>query len=337
MIALARIADRGPLTAAALAAGLLLGALWIPVLIIAGTGSAGLIFFTGFVSMACLVASAAIVAFVVLRHGEIAAIQVALGCLLLLIVVSQLLYGSAYHIPLIAVIYWLPAIVAAFLLARFVRLELAVLAIVVAGVISVVAFMSVVGDPSEFLQEQFGGLNGNPDGSSDSSSDSSLPGELPQGSAAGSLMLSAEQQQTLIDSIARTIPGAFGVSVMSVAFGALFLARSWQAGLFNPGGFQKEFHALSLGRNASLAGVLILLIAFVQGGQLAGAISMVVIFGLFFQGLAVAHALVKQRGMHRYWLHGLYMFVLILPHTLLLLAALGLADNLYSLRGKSDH
>lgn len=321
VIALAKIADRGPLTAAALAAGLLFGALWIPVLIIAGTGSPGLIFFTGFVSMACLVSSAAVVAFVALRHGEVAAVKVASGCLLLLFVVSLLLYGAAYHIPMIAIICWLPAIVAAVVLARSIRLDLAVLAIVVFGIISVIAFLSIIGDTTELLQNQF----------------KSVEGAGAQSSAAGPLELSVEQQQALIGNLARTIPGAFGVTVMSVAFGALFLARSWQAGLFNPGGFQKEFHALSLGRSASLAGVLILVLAFLQGGQLAGAISMVVIFGLFFQGLAVAHALVKKRGMHRYWLHGLYMFVLILPHTLLLLAALGLADNIYHLRSKPDN
>lgn len=118
---------------------------------------------------------------------------------------------------------------------------------------------------------------------------------------------------------------------MSFALGALFLARYWQAGLFNPGGFQQEFHGLSLGRNAAIACVIVMTMAIGQGGQLANAIVMVVIFAFFIQGLAVVHALVKQRGMHRYWLHGIYV-LLMLPHTLLLLAALGLADNLFRLR-----
>jgi uncharacterized protein YybS (DUF2232 family) len=143
--------------------------------------------------------------------------------------------------------------------------------------------------------------------------------------------LTEEQQEAFIDAMARMMTGALGVSVMSIALGALFLARSWQAGLFNPGGFQKEFHSLSLGRNAALICVLIIGLAIVVGGQVASAIAMVVIFGFFVQGLAVTHALVKQRGMHRYWLHGVYV-LLLLPHTLLLLAALGLADNLFSLR-----
>ena len=134
-----------------------------------------------------------------------------------------------------------------------------------------------------------------------------------------------------VDGMAKMMTGAMGISVMSIALGALFMARAWQAGIFNPGGFQKEFHALSLGRNAALVCVLIVVLGVTIGGQLAGAIALVFVFAFFVQGLAVVHALVKQRGMHRYWLHGIYV-LLMLPHTLLLLAALGLADNMFSLR-----
>ena len=52
--------------------------------------------------MACLIASAAVVAFVALRHGEFSALRVTGGCLLLLVFVSLFLYGTAAHIPLIA-------------------------------------------------------------------------------------------------------------------------------------------------------------------------------------------------------------------------------------------
>lgn len=325
MIALARIADRGPLNAAALAAFLLLGALWVPVLMIASSGSPFIVILVSSLSMLCLVASAAVVAFVALRHGELSALKVAGGCLFLLVAVSLVLYGSAAHIPLIAIIYWLPAIVAAFVLARTVKLELSVLAIVFCGLVAVIAFVLLVGDTEDFLKSQFAGV--------------AAPSEnAPSGGDAtpGSPILSAEQQEILVQKIAWTIPGAFGVSVMSVALGALFLARSWQAGLFNPGGFQKEFHALKLGRSTSFVGGAIVLVALLQGGQLLGAVAMVVIFCFFLQGLAVMHALVKQRSMHPYWLHGLYILVLILPHTFVLVAALGLADNLYALRRPSE-
>ena len=316
MIGLARVADRGPLVAAGLAAALLLAALWMPV-ILGGGVSPGLLVFASFLSMFFLVSSAAVVAFVALRHGEVSAMQVVGGCLLLLVVVSMVLYQSAVHVPMVASVFWLPAIIAAVVLARTVKLDYAVLAIVICGVVAVTGLTLIIGDSAEFWRSQF----------ADTGTDRIADGNA----SAGAAGLTEEQREAFISAMARMMTGAMGVSVMSVALGALFMARYWQAALFNPGGFQQEFHALSLGRNTALACVVVIAMAIVQGGQLAGAIAMVVIFAFFIQGLAVVHALVKQRGMHRYWLHGIYV-LLLLPHTLLLLAALGLADNLFRLR-----
>ena len=316
MIALARVADRGPMTAAALAAGLLLAALWLPWLMVS-SGAAGLVILGSFFSMACLIGSAAVVAFVALRHGEFSSLQVTGGCLLLLVVVSLLLYGTAAHIPIMAVVFWLPAIVAAVVLARSVRLEYALLVIVACGALSIIALSVFMGDPAAFWRTQLG----------DVGTSATIAANGP-GQAA---LITEEQREDFITAMANMMTWSTGISVMSVALGALFLARSWQAGLVNPGGFQKEFHALALGRNAALICLLIVVLCVSMGGQVPVAIAVVVIFAFFIQGLAVAHALVKQRGMHRFWLHGMYV-LLLLPHTLLLLAALGLADNMFSLR-----
>ncbi|MFK8075814.1 MAG: DUF2232 domain-containing protein [Granulosicoccus sp.] len=310
MINLAKIADRGPLVAGGLAATLLLAALWIPVFL-AGGVSGGAMIMVSMLSMWFLVCSAAVVAFVALRHGIMSATQVVGGCLILLIVLSAVLYESVVQVPLIATVFWLPAVLAAVVLARSVRLNFAVLTVVACGVVTVVGMTLVLGDTTEFWRSQFADT-----------------GAVVVGAEQDGL---EEQREALIEGIARMMTGAMGVSVMIVALGALFLARSWQAGLFNPGGFQKEFHALSLGKNAALVCVLIIVLSVVQSGQLAGALATVVIFAFFIQGLAVSHSLVKQRGMHRYWLYGIYV-LLVIPHTMLLLAALGLADNIFRIR-----
>lgn len=314
MIALAKFADRGPFVAAGLAAALLLSALWLPALMGAGN-SPGLLFLASFAAMFCLIGSAAVVAFVALRRGDMAALQVVGGCLVLLVLVSITLYQSPIHVPLVATVFWLPAILAAIVLARTVRLDYSVLCIAFCGVAVVIGLTLITGDSTEFWRSQFG---------------ASSAVAMEQGGGS-SVALSPEQQEAFIDGMAQMMTGALGVSVMTIALGALFLARSWQAGLFNPGGFQKEFHELKMGFNVTLAGVLVVVACIFARGPLASAIAMVVIFVFFIQGLAVTHALVKQRGMHRYWLHGIYV-LLLLPHTLLLLAALGLADSLFNLR-----
>ena len=118
---------------------------------------------------------------------------------------------------------------------------------------------------------------------------------------------------------------------MAIAMCSLFLARAWQAGLFNPGGFQTEFHALKFGRQVSLVCTVALAVAVVMGGSFWSAVAMAIVFVLFVQGLSVTHALVKQRDMSQGWLVGVYL-LLLLPHTVLLLAALGLVDNFIKLR-----
>lgn len=328
MLALARIAERGPLTAAGVAALLLLAALWVPALLIASTGASGLLLFVSLASMACLVASAAVVAFVALRHGEKSALQVAGGCLLLLVIVSTVLYGSVFHIPLIAIVFWLPAIIAAFVLVRTVNLNYSVLVVMGCGLLAVILLSIVMGDSAAFWRNQLGDVGSTTLTESNLDTGASLePGAV--------AVLTEEQREAFIDTMARVTTGALGVSMMSVALGALFLARSWQASLLNPGGFQKEFHELSLGRGVAMVCMLIIALSVTVGGQISVSIAIVLIFGFFIQGLAVVHALVKQRGMHRFWLHGIYV-LLMLPHTLLLLAALGVADNIFSLRRKTE-
>ncbi|WP_157736255.1 hypothetical protein [Granulosicoccus antarcticus] len=283
-------------------------------------------------TMICLVASAAVLAFVVLRRGESAVLQVAGGCLVLLIVVSMVLNQSTNLIPLVPTLLWLPAILAtilaAMVLARNAGLDKAILSIGLCCVFVVVGLTMITGDSAEFWKSQYGSSGA---AALEQGESSKVLGAVVMEQGESSAALSAEQKEALIDVVAQMLTGVLGESIFCIALGALFFARSWQARLFNPGGFQKEFHELSLGFNAALIGVLVVLMCFFASGSLASAIAMIVIYVFFVQGLAVTHALVKLRGMHRYWLHGIYV-LLLLPQTLLLLAALGLADCLFGLR-----
>lgn len=302
MLGIARLADRGPGIAAGMAATLLMAALWLPIAFSSGSVMA----------MLFVIVSAAVVAFVLLRRGEQAAIKTIGFCLGLLLLVSLVLYRSMIQVPLVAIVFWLPAIVAAGILGRSTNLGLAVLSILASGVVAVLGITAFAGGDAAFWQEP-------------------LARSLEMSVANSDTVLTEQQMETLVEGISNMMTGALGVSVMSVAMCALFLARYWQAALVNPGGFRKEFHALSLGRHAALACMAIIALALLQKGPLLSALAMVSVFAFFIQGLAVAHALVSERGLGRGWLYGLYV-LLLLPHTVLLLAALGLADSVYRLR-----
>ena len=85
MLWLAQLAERGPFASAAVAAGLILAALLLPAFLLTGVGSSPLLLFVASsLSVVALIASAAIVAFVVLRHGEMAALQVLAVCVVLI-------------------------------------------------------------------------------------------------------------------------------------------------------------------------------------------------------------------------------------------------------------
>ncbi|MEE9322843.1 MAG: DUF2232 domain-containing protein [Granulosicoccus sp.] len=302
MLGIARLADRGPGIAAGIAATLLMAALWLPIAFSAGSA----------VAMLFVIVSAAVVAFVLLRRGEQAALKTIGFCLGLLLLVSLVLYRSAIQVPLVAMVFWLPAIIAAGILGRSTNLGLAVLSILASGVVAVLGISVFSDGDSAFWREP-------------------LARSLEMSVASSDTDLTAQQMETLVESISNMMTGALGVSVMSVAMCALFLARYWQAALVNPGGFRKEFHALSLGRHAALACMVVIAVALLQKGPLLSALAMVSVFAFFIQGLAVVHALVSERGLGRGWLYGLYV-LLLLPHTVLLLAALGLADSVYRLR-----
>lgn len=299
MIGLARLADRGPNAAAAVAAGLLVVAFLLFPLI-------------GVFMVVPITLSSAVVAFVILRRGGRAALGAGLICLLMLVAVSTIVLRSALAIPVAASFSWLPAILAALVLVRTSNLGLTVIATMLAGVLGIVGLKIVTGDPTEWWIGEVDRM-------------------LVALQASGQLALDTDAIDAVARPLAFWMTGGIGVSVLVTALAALFIARHWQAKLVNPGGFQSEFHALALGRNAALVTVVLVAVAAVAGGPVWSGIAMVAASGFLVQGLAVLHSLVQRRGLNVAWLAGVYL-LLAIPQTWLMLAALGLVDNWIPLR-----
>lgn len=131
------------------------------------------------------------------------------------------------------------------------------------------------------------------------------------------------------------------LSVAALILGALLsllLARSWQAGLYNPGGFAAEFRGLRLGRNFAVVSLMLVGLAALPVGAMAqfladAVLSLLVIYLL--QGLALVHAVVHDRHAHRGWLIGLYVVLLAAaPELIPLLALLGWMDAWIDFRAR---
>lgn len=136
---------------------------------------------------------------------------------------------------------------------------------------------------------------------------------------------------TYVSELARWMTGLLGAAmVMSVTL-SLLLARAWQAGLYNPGGFGAEFRRLALGRVAAVASlVLVALAALPPTGALkafaADAVPTLLVLYVI-QGLAVAHALAVRYQARRGWLIALYVLLLFAaPQVMPLVALAGWSD-----------
>jgi hypothetical protein len=136
--------------------------------------------------------------------------------------------------------------------------------------------------------------------------------------------------------LAGWMTGAFTAALVAQLLFGLFIARWWQALLYNPGGFGEEFRELRLGRPFGVLVLLLLaLLPFGSGASLA--VNLLLIPGvlLLFQGLAVAHQVRSLRQARRAWLVGLYvLLVLFMPQTLLLIACVGLVDIWADIRAR---
>jgi len=120
----------------------------------------------------------------------------------------------------------------------------------------------------------------------------------------------------------------YGTVFVMIFSACLMIGRSWQAQLYNPGGFQQEFHNLRLPPRVMLVFVVLF------GLGLAG-IQPLVGWTLIFTvapilcGLAVAHYVVAVRKLGIATLVLIYLVALM---TMPLIMLVGLADSLFNLR-----
>lgn len=147
-----------------------------------------------------------------------------------------------------------------------------------------------------------------------------------------------QQARAFVSALALWMPGLLAAGFFVQLVLALFMGRWWQAKLYNPGGFRAEFHGLRLHQAVALLALPLLAMSLVEtegGWQLIRYLGPLLLVAYFFQGLAVAHAVVANTGMHRSWLYGLYVLLLLaMGYTLLALAALGYTDAWLDFRAR---
>ncbi|NAW33932.1 hypothetical protein [Halomonas alimentaria] len=141
----------------------------------------------------------------------------------------------------------------------------------------------------------------------------------------GSQGLDAEQLAGLL------IGGVTGLIVLIAAVACLALARSWQAGLYNPGGFREEFHALRLAPRELAVLVVLGVIGAVLG--LPG-LGMLLWVPLLVAGIALVHGFIGLKGMNGLWLVAFYLLLITTWPMILIVLLLAFIDAFANIRGR---
>lgn len=148
--------------------------------------------------------------------------------------------------------------------------------------------------------------------------------------------MSVDERARLDSLIAPVLTGLLAALLQIVSLLSLMLGRYWQALLYNPGGFGREFRALRL----PLASAMLLLVGMLLGPNLGPQMAMLTPLcsvPLVFAAAALLHGLVAQGRLAKFWLVGLYITLLLFMQlTYPLLVVLAIVDSLFDFRGRFE-
>lgn len=142
--------------------------------------------------------------------------------------------------------------------------------------------------------------------------------------------LSADQQAELQAGLVPAVTGLLAASLQVISLLCLMLARYWQAALYNPQGFGREFRALRLSAPVAVSLLLGALVVPLLGPQ-AAVLAPLCAVPLLFAGLALGHGLVALKRLPGFWLVLMYGLALMLGNVICLVAVV---DSLFDFRGR---
>ena len=143
---------------------------------------------------------------------------------------------------------------------------------------------------------------------------------------------------TLSQVLAHAAPHMTGMAVGALMLGlimSVFLGRWWQALLYNPGGFQREFHGLRLSRTFAIGTLLVGVLSAMGSestAEVAANVLTVFATAYLLHGLGLLHGVVAARHIKVGWLIAVYALTLLWPPSTLLLGAAGFVDSWMDVR-----
>jgi len=236
-----------------------------------------------------------------LRSGPRNGLIVGGGALAGYVAFEVLLTGNLLGASLLAVGLWAPVFLAALVLRSTVSLQQAINVITMAAVV-VLGITLALFDAGDLAWTAVFGID-----------TSQLSGDA----------------QTELGRFFAMLPVGLALSVWINSVIGLLLARHWQALLYNPGGFRREFHQFRVGTVMTVVAALVWAASFVAGPPAVSYLSMVLGAGLVLQAFALVHAYSYAKGWG--WFVPAIAYIL-LPLAWPLFIALGILDSVMNYR-----
>jgi hypothetical protein len=261
------------------------------------------------------IASSAVVALVTLRRGFREGLLVMFLGLAALMGLGMLLFGQPLSLAVAGGLLWMPMLILAEVLRVTRSLRLVIEVAVLLGTLAIGMQYLVLDDVAGFwagILEEYSAQIMDPN------------------------VVSDADRMTMVADMAPWMAGGMGAAWFLQLALSLFLARSWQALLYNPGGFGEELRRLRLGYwLLILVPVLLVLGGLSEQPGLASQLALVGMAAFFLQGVALVHGLVKEFNANPGWLIGFYMLLVIgMPASFTAVSAAGFADGWLNFRAK---
>lgn len=147
------------------------------------------------------------------------------------------------------------------------------------------------------------------------------------------LVNTAAEQRLTEDQAHQVLVGFFAMGQAYAMILALVLARWWQSLLYNPGGFQREFHRIRLSPMLSMGLVGTIVLFFVLNDPAFGRWIPLLTVPLVVSGVSIVHWVVAKRALSGGWLVMFYLLLVFLIQLAYpLLVSVALLDSWMNLR-----
>lgn len=255
--------------------------------------------------------SAAAIALVTLRKGQSDGLVTIFGAGMVVGIFGQILLGSPGFVIAYALGFWLPVWIFSVLLRESRQLGLTLEVALGLGLLGIVGFYLLDSDPASMWQQRLQlilqPLTKNP----------------PQG-------IEIEEIEAGVLAISHYMTGILVTGTILSLVLAILLGRWWQALLFNPGGFRKEFLGVKFHAVIAYIFLLVFVLASLNRGLLSEGMQNASILAFFFYlivGVSVLHVLISASSIRGFLLPTMYILMFFVPHVLLPVALVGFTDT----------